>query len=68
MKKIKRLIAEIGKKRYRLVPAASCKGCAFEAKCYRLKTGSHRTGRFDCPVFNDYTLASDIDVIFKEMK
>jgi len=63
MAKIKRLIAEIGKKRYRLVPAASCKGCAFEAKCYRLGMLSKH-----CPVFNDYTLASDIDVIFKEIK
>ena len=63
MAKITKLVATIGKKRYRLVPAASCKGCAFEAKCYR--PGSF-FGR--CPVFNDYTLAPDIGVIFKEIK
>lgn len=29
--KVKELVATIGSKKYRLVPAASCKGCAFES-------------------------------------
>ena len=60
--KVKELVATIGSKKYRLVPAVSCKGCAFESGCYTLA----RLNR--CPVFNDYVLASDIDVIFKEIK
>lgn len=60
--KIKELAATIGSRKYRLVPAASCKGCAFEQGCYSLARQKR------CPVFNDYTLASDIDVIFKEIK
>lgn len=61
--KVKELVATIGSLKYRLVPAASCKGCAFEQGCYSLARQKNQ-----CPVFNDYVLASDIDVIFKEIK
>lgn len=56
---ITELVATIDGKKYRLVPSASCKGCAFEHKCYAADR------ELECPVFNDYTLASDIDVIYK---
>lgn len=59
---IAKLFAVIGGKKYELVPSGTCKGCAFEKKCYRAMRS------LTCPVFNDYTLASDIDVIYKEVK
>lgn len=54
------LVATVRGKRYRLVPKADCHGCAFEREC--------RAKKDVCPVFNDYTLASDVDVVYKEVK
>lgn len=52
------MTVEIGGETYDVLPGGTCDGCAFQKQC-------ERKWNAPAPVFNDYTLCADIDVIFK---
>jgi len=59
--KITCLTATIGGKRYRVLPASSCAGCAFEADCYAVPR------KAACPTFGGQQFSLRLNAIFKEM-
>lgn len=61
-KNLKNLVIEVDGKRYKAIPCGSdnCAKCAFAKRCAK--------GDSKAPMFNDYTLCSDLDCYFREIE